>query len=99
MAVSGNLGDFSVQNAEIIDLGDGVQNQVVALWPMTVVFDLNVPATQIWATIGSNCCTCTVTAYGTLGEDSFSTYWEWLPGTRNTITGIGDIYKMTAFNK
>ena len=94
----GDVHISSPDSAEIIDLdlGEG-PNQVVALWPMTLVLDLNVPATQIWATIGSNCCPCTVTAYGTLGNDSFSIENPWSPGTRDTITGIGDIYQVTVF--
>ncbi len=94
-----DVGDVHISSpdeAEIIDIDNG-QDQVVALWPMTVVFELSVPATQIWATIGSNATPCTVTAYGTLGDDSFSIQNPWLPGTRDTITGIGDIYEVSVF--
>lgn len=95
--ISSPIVNASDYPAEIIDLNDGVQNQVVAMWPATVVFDLGVPATQIWATIGSNYCPCTVTAHGTLGEDSFGIVNPWGPGTRDTITGIGEISQVTVF--
>ena len=94
-----DVGDVHISSpdeAEIIDINSG-QDKVVALWPMTVEFGLNVPATQIWATIGSNYAPCTVTAYGTLGDDSFAINGPWLPGTRDTITGIGEISKVTVF--
>ena len=93
-----DVGDVHISSpdgAEVYDLGSG-QNKVVAMWPMELVLDLNVPATQIWATIGSNNTPCTVTAYGTLGSDSFGITDPW-SGTRDTITGIGDISQVTVF--
>ena len=93
----GNVHISSPDGAQVINLYDGLQNQAVALWPMTVVFDINVPTNQIWATVGSNFTDTVVTAYGTQGTKSFSIYEPWLPGTTGTISDIGNIYRVEVF--
>lgn len=89
---------WSPDEALIWDLNDGVQKKAVALWPMHVYFSfLDLPASEVTATIGANNAPTTVTAFGTEGKASFEIQNPWLPGTTETLSGIGEIRRVGVF--
>ena len=91
-----DVGPVHISNGDVdrpVSIGGG---RMYFLSGRSAIFDFSVPVSQIWATIGSNYCTMSVTAYGTLGDDGFSTYSPWEPGISDTINEIGNIYRVEA---